>query len=84
MPENAEVLVEGRKTGTTGTARDFVSPSLTPGKNMLYSILVRYPDANGKPVEETHFVRVRANDRLDIDCTKPANGEQPHISVQRP
>src|SRR5579884_979231 len=46
VPENAEVLVEGRKTTTTGTVREFVSPPLEPGKNMIYSIVVRYTDAH--------------------------------------
>jgi uncharacterized protein (TIGR03000 family) len=84
VPENAEVLVEGNKTATTGTVREFDSPPLTPGKNMIYSILVRYTDAGGKKIEETHSIRVHANDRLDIDCTKPANAELPRATVQRP
>jgi len=50
VPENAEVLVEGRKTTTPGTVREFVSPPLEPGKNMIFSIVVRYTDAHGKPV----------------------------------
>jgi uncharacterized protein (TIGR03000 family) len=69
VPEYAEVLVEGSKTATTGRVREFVTPPLTPGKNMVYSILVRYTDAGGKKVEETHSIRVHANDQLDIDCT---------------
>lgn len=84
VPENAEVLVEGSKTTTTGTVREFVTPPLTPGKNMIYSILVRYTDAGGKKIEETHSIRVHANDRLDIDCTKPGNADQPRVTVQRP
>jgi uncharacterized protein (TIGR03000 family) len=76
VPEKAEVMVDGIKTRQTGTVRDFVSPPLTPGKNMTYTIAVRYTDADGKPVEETHSIRVRANDRLRIDCTKPSNTEQ--------
>lgn len=76
VPEQADVVVEGVTTRKTGTVRDFVSPPLTPGKNMTYSIAVRYTDADGKPVEETHAVRVRANDRLRIDCTRPTNTEQ--------
>jgi uncharacterized protein (TIGR03000 family) len=76
VPENAEVLVDGGKTTTTGAIRDFVSPPLDPGKNMRYTIVVRYKDADGKTVEESHVVRFRANDRLRIDCTKPANPMQ--------
>ncbi|HTU16958.1 MAG TPA: TIGR03000 domain-containing protein [Gemmataceae bacterium] len=78
VPENAEVLVEGRKTTTTGTIRDFISPPLDPGKNLTYSITVRYPDAGGRTVEETHSIRVRANDQLRIDCIKPATTEPSH------
>jgi len=84
VPENAEVLVEGSKTTTTGTVRDFISPPLNPGKNMIYAITVRYPDAGGKTVEETHSIRVRANDQLRIDCTKPARSEESRATVLRP
>jgi uncharacterized protein (TIGR03000 family) len=84
VPENAEVTVEGRKTVTTGSVRDFVSPRLAPGKSMVYSIVVRYSDASGKPIEETHSIRVRANDRLNIDCTKPTGAEPPRVTAQRP
>jgi uncharacterized protein (TIGR03000 family) len=84
VPENAEVLVEGSKTTMTGTVRDFISPPLDPGKNLIYSITVRYSDAGGKTVEETHSVRVRANDQLRIDCTKPAESEQPRATALRP
>jgi uncharacterized protein (TIGR03000 family) len=84
VPKDAEVLVEGNKTTTTGTVREFVSPPLDPGKNLIYSIVVRYTDVGGKKIEETHSVRVHANDRLDIDCTKPVNAEQPRATVLRP
>lgn len=89
VPENAEVLVEGQKTTTTGTVREFDSPPLTPGKNMIYAITVRYPDVNGKPIEETHSIRVRANDQLRIDCTHPSTAQAagetpPRATVQRP
>lgn len=84
VPENAVVLVEGRETAATGTVRDFISPPLPPGKNMLYALVVRYKDAGGKTVEENHSIRVRANDRLDIDCTKPAGADEPRVTVQRP
>ena len=84
VPEKAEVLVEGVKTRTTGTVRDFISPPLTPGRNMTYTIAVRYTNADGKPVEETHSVRFRANDHLRIDCTRPANTEPVRATALRP
>lgn len=73
VPEKAEVVVEGVTTHKTGTVREFESPPLTPGSNMTYRIEVRYTDDAGKPVEETHSIRVRANDRLRIDCTRSTN-----------
>lgn len=89
VPENAEVLVEGSKTAMTGTIREFVSPPLIPGKNMIYAVTVRYTDAAGKPVEEKHSIRVRANDQFRIDCTHQSSAQareetQPRTTVQRP
>lgn len=83
VPERAEVLVEGVKTRTTGTVREFISPPLTPGRNMNYTIAVRFTDADGKPVEATHSVRVHANDRLRIDFTRPTKTEQVRAAAQR-
>lgn len=83
VPKDAEVLVEGSRTTTTGTVREFVSPPLEPGKNMIYSILVRYTNSSGRTIEETHSIRVHANEQLDIDCThQPA--AQARIDSQRP
>jgi len=89
VPENAEVLVEGHKTTTTGIVREFVTPPLEPGKNMVYSVLVRYTDAGGKVIEETHTVRVRANDQLHLDCTHQITAQarvdsRPRTSVSQP
>jgi uncharacterized protein (TIGR03000 family) len=85
VPENAEVVVDGAKTAATGTVREFVSPSLPPGKRMIYTVVVRYVGADGKPIEESHEVRVRAHDRLRIDCTQPPGGaEQAAIAGRKP
>jgi uncharacterized protein (TIGR03000 family) len=84
VPANAEVLVNGGKTTKTGTVRDFVSPPLEPGKNLVYTITVRHTDAGGKTTEDTHTVRVQPNVRLRLDCTQPTTPEQPRAAVVRP
>jgi uncharacterized protein (TIGR03000 family) len=84
VPENAEVLVNGGKTRKTGTVREFVSPPLAPGKNLVYTIAVRHTDAGGKITEDTHTVRVQPNARLRIDCTRPATPLQPRAALDRP
>ncbi len=77
VPENAEVLVEGVKTSTEGAIREFVTPPLPPGENLLYTIVVRTSSADGKPTEESQTVRVRANDRFRVDFTAPVKPLRP-------
>ncbi len=77
VPENAEVLVEGVKTSTEGAIREFVTPPLPPGENLLYTIVVRTPTAGGKTTEESQTVRVRANDRFRVDFTAPVKPLRP-------
>ncbi len=73
VPENAEVVIEDRKTTRTGSVRQFVSPPLTPGKNFTYQVAIRYRDNNGAMIEEKHAIRVRANDQLRMDFTRTAS-----------
>jgi uncharacterized protein (TIGR03000 family) len=75
VPENAEVLFDGDKTNQTGPVREFVSPPLGSGGSYNYRISVRYTDANGKPVNDTRTIHVRANDWFRIDFTRPAPPE---------
>jgi uncharacterized protein (TIGR03000 family) len=72
VPENATIWVEGQKTSQTGTKREFVSPELTPGKRFTYTVRVRSRADDGRVVDETRKVRVRAGDRWRVDFTKPA------------
>jgi uncharacterized protein (TIGR03000 family) len=72
VPANATIWVEGVKTDQTGTQREFVSPELTPGKRFTYTVRVRSRADDGKVVDETRKVYVRAGDRWRVDFTKPA------------
>jgi uncharacterized protein (TIGR03000 family) len=77
VPANAEVIFNGSKTSQTGTVREYVSPAMTPGKTYTYHITVRYMGANGKVVNDTRDVQVRANDWYSIDFTRPAPSAPP-------
>lgn len=76
VPTNAEVLFNGEATKQTGSVREFVSPMLTPGKVFAYTIAVRYPGADGKPIDDRRVIQVRANDWFRIDFTRPAPPER--------
>jgi uncharacterized protein (TIGR03000 family) len=65
VPEGAAIWIDGAATAQTGTARQFVSPPLTPGKTYSYELRARWTDA-GKDVEQTQNVTVRAGDRLKV------------------
>jgi uncharacterized protein (TIGR03000 family) len=71
VPENATVWFEGEKMNQTGTEREFVSPPLTARKRFVYTIRVRYTNDEGKVVDETKKVYVRAGDRWSVDFNKP-------------
>jgi uncharacterized protein (TIGR03000 family) len=67
---DAEVMFEGSKTSQTGTDRAFVSPPLQPGQNYTYVVQARWTD-NGKEVNQTRRVPVRAGERVTVDFTQP-------------
>jgi uncharacterized protein (TIGR03000 family) len=77
VPENAEVLFNGEKMNRSGPVREFVTPSLEPGKTFTYEVVVQSADAKGKPVSDKRTVRVRANDRYRLDFTRPAPEKLP-------
>jgi uncharacterized protein (TIGR03000 family) len=67
VPQNAEIWFEGDKTTQTGTVRNFVSPSLEPGKSYTYSVRARWTDAEGKVVDRTQEVKVQAGRQSDLN-----------------
>jgi uncharacterized protein (TIGR03000 family) len=75
VPQDAEIVFNGETTTQTGPTREFVSPPLTPDKSYDYTIIVRYPDANGKTVTDRRVIHVRANDWYRVDFTRPAPPE---------
>lgn len=66
VPASATVWVDGGRTKLTGSDRNFSTPSLTPGKTFEYQIKARWME-DGKPVEKTRTVDVRANQTSNVD-----------------
>jgi uncharacterized protein (TIGR03000 family) len=65
VPVDAEVWVEGDKTGLTGPHREFVSPPLVTGKSYLYTVRARWTEA-GRSVEQIQVVAVQAGNRAEV------------------
>jgi uncharacterized protein (TIGR03000 family) len=67
---SAEVWVEGQATKQRGTTRGFVSPALDADKSYAYEVKARWT-VNGRPVEQTREVTVRAGVTVTVDFTAP-------------
>ncbi len=72
VPENAQLWFDGQKTQQTGTERSFSSPPLTPSTTYAYSVRIRYTREDGRVVDETRSIEVRANESWTVDFTQPA------------
>jgi uncharacterized protein (TIGR03000 family) len=68
---NAEVFVDGKATQQRGTLREYESPPLDPAKNYSYEVRARWTE-NGKQVERTKTVPVKANGVATVDFTSAA------------
>jgi DNA sulfur modification protein DndE len=68
VPDGAEVFFSGKPTTQTGTERRFTTPTLTAGKVYYYDVVVRWRE-DGKAVERTKKIEVRAGDRIRQDFT---------------
>jgi uncharacterized protein (TIGR03000 family) len=66
LPDEAELRIEGQLTRDRGALRTFISPSLTPGRDYLYTVEARWLE-DGKWVSQTHSFPVRAGDTHCID-----------------
>jgi uncharacterized protein (TIGR03000 family) len=69
VPADAELWFEGEKTNQTGPNRLFRSPALEAGQNYSYDVKARWME-NGKPVEQTRIVRVRAGEMSQVNFTE--------------
>jgi uncharacterized protein (TIGR03000 family) len=66
LPADAEVWFNDDKTKQTGEIRHFYTAELTPHKEYVYVVRVRWMK-DGKPVERTRRLTVHARDRIHLD-----------------
>jgi uncharacterized protein (TIGR03000 family) len=68
VPAQARVWFNNQPTTQTGSARDFVSPSLTPGQEYRYTVRAIWSE-NGREIERQHVVSFTAGEPVSIDFT---------------
>lgn len=74
VPADAEIWFNGCSTTQGGTLRRFVTPVLADEGIQSYDVRARWTE-NGKVVERTRRVDVRAGDRLTVDfVARPTTG----------
>jgi uncharacterized protein (TIGR03000 family) len=73
LPPDAQLLFQGTETKLTGPARVFRSPPLEFGKTYRYDVQARWLE-NGKPVEKSRAVTVRAGERFVVDLLADDSG----------
>jgi uncharacterized protein (TIGR03000 family) len=79
---DAQVWIEDKETRQRGSLREFVSPPLNPDKKYTYEVRARWTE-NGKEMERTKSVPVRANGTATVDFT--AQDVRPRLEeIDRP
>jgi uncharacterized protein (TIGR03000 family) len=66
VPADAQVWFDGESTSQTGMERAFRSPPLRPGQDYSYEVKVHWTE-NGKDIERTRKVRIRAGERVFVN-----------------
>lgn len=66
VPAQATVWFDNQPTTQTGSVRDFVSPSLTPGQEYHYTVRAAWRE-NGREIERQHVFSFTAGDPVSID-----------------
>jgi uncharacterized protein (TIGR03000 family) len=75
VPANAELWIGESPTAQRGAERQFVSPPLEGGRNLVYELRARWTQ-QGRAVERTRAVRVFPGDRVTVDfLMPPSEGE---------
>jgi uncharacterized protein (TIGR03000 family) len=64
---DAQLWIEGQEMTSRGLLRTFISPPLESGKDYSYTMRAIWVDNNGKTVDQTQVLPVRAGQRLAVD-----------------
>ena len=70
VPVNAELWIDGSKTTSTGTVREFQSPPLTSGSRYSYDLRARWNE-NGHEVTQTQQVEITAGAHVSVSFPLP-------------
>jgi len=71
LPADARLTIQGSPTISTESVRTFMSPPLDPGKEFEYTLKAQVT-RNGKTIERTRTVTVRAGQRDEVTIDLPA------------
>jgi uncharacterized protein (TIGR03000 family) len=72
VPADAVIEVDGVKTSTTGSVRQFITPALTPGLKYVYQVKVTVTKTGSKPVTVEEKITVEAGKATELDLSKSA------------
>ena len=74
VPADAEVWFDGVATSQRGAQRTFRTPPLAKGDHYHYTVRARWTE-DGKPVDESQRVAVRAGEQVRVGFPLPAAGK---------
>jgi uncharacterized protein (TIGR03000 family) len=80
LPANAELLIDGKKTTSTGAVREFQTPDLDPERIYSYLVRARWVE-DGITVEKSLKVRMLSGNRVTVNFVRPAQ-ERPRPLVR--
>lgn len=72
-PPDARLWFEGQETRQQGPRRFFESPPLRLGERYTYRVKVQWTDEDGRSVERTRTIHVRAGAHITLDLRGPAS-----------
>jgi uncharacterized protein (TIGR03000 family) len=79
---DARVTFEGEPTRQMGFDRLYISPPLEPGQKYAYTIKATWQDTNGKQVNKTDTLHVRANELLVADFVHQPGQQARNNTIQ--
>jgi uncharacterized protein (TIGR03000 family) len=74
VPADAKIWFGDTETSQRGTFRRFLSPPLSPGREYVYRVRVRWMEGN-RAVDLTRSLAFHARDRLHVSFTSPSSIE---------
>ena len=80
---DTQLWIEGKEMSSGGILRTFISPPLESGKDYTYTIRASWTE-NGKAVDRTQVVDVKAGKRVAVDFTEGQPGRQKRQSGYGP